>query len=292
MSFPRVAFLGLGIMGGGMARRLLGAGFPLTVYNRSPARAAELAAAGARVGATPRAAADGAEIVFSMVADDVASREIWLGADGVLADIAPGAVLVECSTLTVAWVTELAQAAAARGGELVDAPVTGSKVAAAAGELNFLVGGSAAALERIRPALAAMSRSIKHLGPAGSGARVKLVNNFVCGVQVAALAEALAWIECSGLDRAAALAVLTEGAPGSPLVKQLATRMTAPDYTPNFLLRLMTKDLGYAISEAALQGRTLVTASAALERFRAAVAAGNGEQDMAAVIEPLRKTRE
>lgn len=291
MSFPRVAFLGLGIMGGGMARRLLGAGFPLTVYNRNPAKAAELAAAGARVGATPRAAADGAEIIFSMVADDVASRAIWLGADGVLAGIAPGAVLVECSTLTVAWVTELARSAAARGAELVDAPVTGSKVAAAAGELNFLVGGSAAALERIRPALAAMSRSIKHLGPAGSGARVKLVNNFVCGVQVAALAEALAWIECSGLDRAAALAVLTEGAPGSPLVKQLATRMTAPDYTPNFLLRLMTKDLGYAISEAALQGQTLVTASAALERFRAAVAAGNGEQDMAAVIEPLRKVR-
>lgn len=291
MSSPRVAFLGLGIMGGGMARRLLGAGFPLTVYNRNPAKAAELAAAGARVGATPRAAVDGAEIVISMVADDIASRAIWLGADGVLAGIAPGAVLVECSTLTVAWVTELAQMAAARGGELVDAPVTGSKVAAAAGELNFLVGGSATALERIRPVLAEMSRTIKHLGPAGSGARIKLVNNFVCGVQVAALAEALAWIECSGLDRAAALAVLTEGAPGSPLVKQLAPRMTAPDYTPNFLLRLMTKDLGYALGEAATQGQTLLTASAALERFRGAVAAGNGDQDMAAVIEPLRKMR-
>jgi 3-hydroxyisobutyrate dehydrogenase len=198
-------------------------------------------------------------------------------------------VLVDCSTLTVEWVRELAQAAVARGCTFVDAPVTGSKAAAANGELNFLVGGEAAALEKIRPALAAMSRSITHLGPTGSGALVKLVNNFVCGVQVASIAEAFAWIERSGLDRAKAMSILVDGAPGSPLVKLIASRMTAHDYTPNFLLRLMAKDLGYAIQEGAAAGAPLATPVKALEVFQRAIAAGHGEKDMAAVVEPLRQ---
>ena len=112
--------------------------------------------------------------------------------------------------------------ASARGCEFLDAPVTGSKTQAAAGELNFLVGGDAATLEKVRPVLAAMSKAIVHLGPTGSGALLKLINNFVCGVQVASLAEALAMIERSGLDRAKALEILTDGAPGSPLVKAVS----------------------------------------------------------------------
>ena len=288
MNQPHIAFLGLGIMGGGMARRLLGAGFALAVYNRNRARAEALAGAGARVAETPRDAAAGAEIVISMVADDVASRAMWLGDDGALAGAAHGAVLVECSTLTVRWINELAQAAAARGCEFVDAPVTGSKNAAAAGELNFLAGGPAAALDKIRPVLAPMSRSIVHLGPTGAGALVKLVNNFVCGVQLVVAAEALVWLERSGVDRAKALAVLTEGAPGSPLFKTVTARMTAPDFTANFLLKLMAKDLGYAIEEAAACGQPLPTAATALDAFRRAIAAGHGERDMAAVVEPMR----
>ncbi len=276
-------------MGTGMARRLLGGGFPLTVWNRNPAKTAALAAEGARTAATPREAAAGADIVLSMVADDNASRGVWLGPDGALAGAARGAVLVECSTLTVGWIMELTQAATARGGEFLDAPVTGSRVHAAGGELNFLVGGSAATLEKARPVLAVMSRSITHLGPAGSGSLIKLINNFVCGVQISALAEALAWIEKSGLDRGKALAVLTDGAPGSPLVKTIAGRMTAPDYTPNFLLRLMAKDLGYAVHESGRRQLPLLTATAALGLFQQAVAAGHGDQDMAAVVEPLRK---
>jgi 3-hydroxyisobutyrate dehydrogenase len=176
----------------------------------------------------------------------------------------------------------------ARGGDFVVAPVTGSKNQAAAGELNFLVGGSAAALVKIRPALQAMGRSVTHLGPTGSGALVKLINNFVCGVQVAALAEALAWIDQSGLDRTKALGVLLDGAPGSPLVKTLAARMTAADYTPNFLLRLMAKDLGYAVTERAGDGQPLASAVTAREIFREAIAAGHGEKDMAAVFESVR----
>ncbi|MEY2878763.1 MAG: hypothetical protein RLZZ15_1143 [Verrucomicrobiota bacterium] len=288
MNSPRIAFLGLGIMGGGMARRLLGAGFPLAVFNRDRAKADALAAAGATVAATAREAAAGADIVFCMVADDAASRAMWLGVDGALAGAPHGAIAVDCSTLTVGWVKELATAADVCGCEFVDAPVTGSKNQAAAGELNFLVGGSAAALEKIRPTLAPMSRSITHLGPTGSGALIKLINNFVCGTQLAAIAEAFAWIEASGLDRTQALGVLLDGAPGSPLVKTVTARMTAGDFTPNFLLRLMTKDLGYAVQERAASGAPLATAAAARELFQRAIAAGHGDKDMSALVESFR----
>ena len=246
MPQTRVALIGLGLMGSGMARRLLGAGFPLTVYNRNRERAAPLAAEGAHVAASPREAAARADVVLSMVADDAASRAVWLGEHGALAGAARGAVLVESQHAHGRLDRELAREAAARGCELLDAPVTGSKPHAASGELVFLVGGSAAALETARPALTAMSRAIVHVGATGSGALLKLINNFMCGVQAASLAEALALIERSGLDRAKALEVLTTGAPGSPLVKTLSARMTARDYTPNFLLRLMAKDLTYA----------------------------------------------
>jgi len=289
MNTPRIAFLGLGIMGGGMARRLVAAGFTVAVYNRNRAKADAIA--GATVAATPREAAAQAEFVLCMVADDVASRAMWLGVDGALAGAPQGAVVVDCSTLTVGWVKELAQAAEVCGCEFVDAPVTGSKGAAAAGDLNFLVGGSVAAVERIHPVLAPMSKTITHLGPTGSGALVKLINNFVSGVQVAAMAEALAWIEQSDLDRAKALSVLVDGVPGSPMVKIISARMTAGDFTPNFLLKLMAKDLGYAVKERAVSGQPLATAATAHEIFQRAIDAGYGEKDMAAVIETLRSGR-
>lgn len=273
-------------MGGGMARRLVAAGFSVAVYNRSRAKAEAIT--GATAAATPREAAAGAEVVFCMVADDGASRAMWLGVDGALAGAPQGAVAVDCSTLTVGWVKELAHAAEMCGCKFVDAPVTGSKHAAAVGDLNFLVGGPAAALEKIHPVLAATSKTITHLGPTGSGALVKLINNFVCGVQLASMAEALAWIEQSGLDRTKALSVLLEGAPASPLVKVVTSRMLAGDYTPNFLLKLMAKDLSYAVKERGVSGLPLATATAALEVMQKAIEAGYGDKDMSAVIEALR----
>lgn len=287
-SSPRIAFLGLGLMGSGMARRLLDANFPLAVYNRNTAKSASLGVAGARIAPSPRDAAVGAQVIISMVADDAAARAVWLGEQGALANIAAGAVCIECSTVSVDWVRELAAVVAASGGEFLDAPVTGSRVQAAAGELNFLVGGAGSTLEKVRPVFAAMGKSVNSIGPVGSGALIKLINNFVCGVQIAALAEAIAMIERGGLDRTRALEVLTAGAPGSPLVKTVANRMTLPDYTPNFLLRLMAKDLTYARHEAIGQSLNLATAGAALEVFNAAITAGHGEKDIAAVIEPLR----
>ena len=289
MSRPHIAFIGLGIMGGGMARRLLANAFPLTVFNRDLEKTKPFVAAGASAAGSPRAAAERADFIVSIVADDLAARSLWLGENGALAAAKPGAICIECSTVTVNWVRELAAAAAQKNCGLLDAPVTGSKTQAASGELNFLVGGDPATLEIARPVLAAMGKAIFHLGPTGSGALIKLINNFVCGVQIASLAEALAMIECSGLDRARALEVLTGGAPGSPLVKTVSARMIAPDFTPNFPLRLMAKDLGYAMKEGGTLSVELVTAMAALNVFQRALAAGYGEKDIAAVVEPFRK---
>lgn len=287
---PRVALLGLGLMGSGMARRLLGAGFRLSVYNRTVEKAASLVADGARLAQSSRDAVEAAEFVVSMVADDNASRALWLGDDGALEGMKPGALLIESSTVTPSWVAELAAAAHAKGSEMLDAPVTGSRTHAAAGELTFLVGGSDAALERARPVLVAMSKSVIHVGPVGSGALLKLINNFVCGVQAAALAEALVMIEKGGLDRDTATHVLANGAPGSPLVKGLLPRMMGRDYAPNFHLALMRKDLEYSLNAAEGVGVPLSMARAALDAFDRAIASGLGQQDFSAVIEPLRDT--
>ena len=289
MNKPRIAFLGLGIMGGGMARNLLAKGFPLTVFNRNAEKSKPFENEGAHVAGSPREAAERAEIIVSMVADDIAARSLWLGENGALAGAKPGTICIECSTVTVNWVCELAAAAEQKKCEFLDSPVTGSKNQAAGGELNFLVGGDSATLEKARPVLSAMGKTISHLGPTGSGAMIKLINNFVCGVQVAALAEALMMIERSGLDRAKALEILTQGAPGSPIFRTVAARMIAPDFTPNFMLRLMTKDIGYAIQEGGKLSIELVTAKAALEDFQKAIIAGLGDKDIAAIVEPFRK---
>ena len=200
-----------------------------------------------------------------------------------------GSVLIESGTLTVGWIKELAAAATTKGCELLDAPVTGTKPHAAAGELIFLVGGREVALEKARPAFAAMGKEVIHLGPNGSGALMKLVNNFMAGVQAASFAEAIALIDAGGLDREKAISIVANGAPGSPLVKRMASIIASGDFTPNFILRLMAKDLGYASAEAAQKGVKFRTAPAALEVFKQAIAQGYGEEDFAAITKSFQK---
>ena len=285
----KVSVLGLGIMGAGMASQLVAKGFDVAVWNRNPAKAAPLAKLGARVANTVADAVSDADLVIAMVADDVASREVWLGSKGALAAMRHDAIAIESSTLTIEWVRELATAAEARGIGFLDAPVTGSKMQADSGTLAFLVGGRADLLERARPALAAMSGGVRHLGPSGSGATMKLINNFLCGVQVASLAEAMAMAERSGLDAHQAAAVLGAGSPGSPLVKMVAQRMLDRAYEPNFFVPLMAKDLAYAREAFARMGFELKSADVARELFLAAERAGFGEQDIASVVELLRR---
>jgi 3-hydroxyisobutyrate dehydrogenase len=284
-----VALLGLGTMGNGMAANLLKAGFPLTVYNRTLAKAEPFAAQGARIAKTPAEAVKGAKLILAMLSDDDASHAAWTGDNGALAAAEPGAVLVESSTASPAWIAELAGLAQSRNLDFLDAPVTGSRTQAEGGQLVFLVGGSEHALASITPALQAMSKDIIHLGPVTSGAKMKLLNNFLCGVQVASLAEGMVWLERSGLDRDKALQVLKTGAPGSPLLANISARMTSGENIVNFLLKLMSKDLAYAHTAAEQAGVDLTTAANARDLFERAAAAGYADRDMSAVVEVLRQ---
>ena len=224
-----------------------------------------------------------------MLADDEASRGAWLGIDGAFKTLTAGVTLVESSTVSPAWIGELSERAHRARAEFIDAPVAGSRVQAEGGQLTFMTGGSDAAINAVTPIFLAMGKAVHHLGPVGSGAKLKLINNFLCGVQAASLAEGLAWLERSGLDREKALEILKGGAPGSPLLAGLSSRMTSRDYTVNFSVKLLSKDLQYAHDAAAENGIDLTTAANARALFDRAVALGYGDQDISSVVEPLRE---
>lgn len=272
-----------------MARQLLAAGFDLTMWNRSAGKAEALRAAGGRVAATPADAVQHADIVIAMLANDDVSKTVWTGEDGALAAMKAGAIAIESSTLTGDWVFDLARQAVARGVRFLEAPVTGSRDQAAQGTLRFLVGGDAEAIELARPAFDAMGGALVHLGPVGSAATVKLANNYLCGVQAASLAEAIALFEKHGLDIEQAMSILFDGAPASPMVKGVGRRMLDRDYAPHFVVPLMAKDLGYAAQALADVGIVSAIAQAARQRFIDADMVGEGDRDIAAIVEPLRK---
>ncbi len=279
-------------MGSAMARRIRAAGFPLKVYNRNATKASQFASEGFTVAKSPAEAVVGSDIILCMVSDDKASEAMWLGEAGALKAAKKGAILIDLSTLTVGWVTELAKHATQHGCEFLDCPVAGSKPQANAGELVLFVGGSETALNRALPVLKVISKAVNHLGATGSGARMKLINNFLSGVQAASFAEALAIIERSGLDRAKAVDLIMNGTPGSPMVKTMATRMLSPDYdNTNFALRLMAKDLGYAVEEGKSHGIGMISAGAALEIFKKGIEIGLGDKDLSSVAETFRKTK-
>ena len=280
----RVALLGLGTMGAGMAANWLAKGFGLTVWNRTRTRTQALADKGARVATTPREAAEGADCVFAMVADDAASRAVWLGDDGALAGAKTGAVVVESSTLTPDWVRELAGRARARGCAFLDAPVGGSRQAAASGELRFFVGGDAATLDKARPALIAIGSKIDLLGPAGAGATWKLINNQLIAAQVAALGEALDVARKAGFRPVQISSLILNGAASSPIVKMKLPSMLNGDYDePDFALSLMLKDARYAAALAQSLGAPADLVSGAVKAFARAEAKGLGAKDIAAV---------
>jgi 3-hydroxyisobutyrate dehydrogenase len=286
----KVALLGLGIMGGGMAANLLKGGFSVNVYNRTRSKAEPLAAQGAQIAETPRQAAQDADVIVAMVGDDEASRSVWLGDDGALAGAKSGAVLVECSTLTTEWVRELATRAADRGCKFLDAPVTGSKAAAANGKLTLLVGGDAATIEAVRPVLEAISSRIAHLGPNGAGATYKLINNMMAAVQIAALSEGLALAERAGLNIEQLVPLINEGAINSGVVKGKLPRILEHRYDDaDFALKWMQKDVRYALELGEAFEMSLKTAQAALEVIQAARDKGYGDMDFAATAEGVRK---
>jgi 3-hydroxyisobutyrate dehydrogenase len=287
----KVAFIGTGGMGQGMARNLLKAGYEVIVCNRTPARARPLVDAGASLAPTPREAVADADAIIAMVGDDRDSREVWLGSNGVLAGRPKQhAIAIESSTLSLQWVEELRDAVAAAGLAFIDSPVTGGRKGAEQGTLTLLVGAEEASLSRARPVMAAYSREIVRFGPPGAGTMYKLVVNLMVGVQAAALAEGLLLAEKCGLDMDLVTRGLASGAAGSPVVRAYADRMARGDHGEplDFVARWMHKDMVYALALAAHVEQAVPTCAVATQVHQMGLTRGLANKNVTAVIEALR----
>jgi len=266
----KVGFIGLGRMGHGMAGRYLDAGFSVAVWNRSKAKAEDLIARGACWASSPAEAADGAEAVVTMVADDAASRAVWLGKEGAAGKMKAGSLAIECSTVSHQHALDMARELRGRGLTYIDCPVTGLPQAAAAGKLTLLVGADAADLDRARPYLAPIGDVVRHFGAVGTGTVFKLINNLMGAVQIASLAEGVAMAEQAGLDMNLVAEALATGAVASPQVIRHSKRMVARDFSgASFTSALRHKDALYAVKlaesllvEPPLVGRAAVEAYA------------------------------
>ena len=269
----KVAFIGLGRMGHGMAGRYLDAGFDLAVWNRSQSKAEDLIARGARFAPSPADAADGADAVVTMVADDEASRSVWLGKDGAATNMKAGSLAIECSTVSHRHALDMARELRARGLVYIDCPVTGLPEAAAAGKLTLLVGADAADLDKAGPYLLPLSTTVRHFGAVGSGTVFKLINNLIGAVQIASLAEGVAIAEQAGLDMKLVAEALATGAVASPQVIRHSKRMIARDFSgASFTAALRHKDAAYAVAlaESLLPGVPVSRAAlAAYDRAKA-----------------------
>jgi 3-hydroxyisobutyrate dehydrogenase len=280
----RIALLGLGAMGQRLARRLLDAGHELTLWNRSPAAAEALVRLGAHQAPTPRQAAAGAQVVWSMVYDDAASRRVWMDPiDGATADLTSDVIAVESSTLSSAWVEQLAGVVDRTGAAFVDAPMAGSRMQAEAGQLIFMAGGEQEAVDRLRPTLAAVGSAVHHVGPAGSGAWLKLAVNTLFATQVAAMAEQLGLLRKAGLDLPRALDALRAMPVTSPAAAGAASLMLARNFSPQAPVDLIAKDLGYALLSGRQRGADMPLTTAVQTRLLAAQAAGFGAENVVAL---------
>jgi 3-hydroxyisobutyrate dehydrogenase len=279
----KVALLGLGLMGKPMGLNLLKKGLPLTVWNRTAARADDLVAAGAKRAATPREAAASADVVITIVSDPPALESVLWGSDGVLAGLKPGSVLVDSSTVTPALARRAAAACAERGCEFLDAPVTGGTWGAEKGELVFMVGGKAEVLERVAPVLAAMGKQWMHLGPHGSGQVIKIATNLILVLQTVATAEALALVRGAGIPGEKLAEVMQASMGRSKLIDVKLPMMLEGRYTPSFPLRLMNKDVGLALELGAQSGVKTPAATTARDVMTAVQRATKEDLDYAAL---------
>ncbi len=284
-----VGFAGLGRMGAPMARRILGAGFPLIVWNRSPERVEPLAALGARVAESPRALAEAAEIVITMVADAAALGAVLGGEQGALAGLSRNSVLIDMSTIGPQAAIGFAADVAERGAEWIDAPVSGSTAAAEKGELTLMLGGDRDAIERAEPVLAALSRTRFHLGGAGAGAAMKLAVNAVVAVLNEAVAEGLVLAERAGIAPDAAYDVFSGGVVAAPFVLYKRDAFLHPDETPvAFTVELMRKDLRLVLDLAEEMGVDMAAVRAADEVLGRAGERGLDDGDFSSVAQVIR----
>lgn len=285
----KIAFVGLGAMGSAMARRLLAARHPVTGYNRTRAKAEALVSQGLVVADSARAAVTGAPVVLSMVTDSEALRDVALRPDGILAGLGPGAVWAEMSTVSPAVTRMLGERAAEKGAVLLDAPVSGSTVTIAQGQLSFIVGGDPAALERIRPYLLAIGPTITHVGALGLAVTMKIAINLSIGVQMLAFSESVLVAEKSGIPREKAVEALLKGVTASPMLKYRGPFVLDMPAEALFDVGLMQKDLRLALDQGRSVGVPLPATGLAHEMLTAARGLGLADKDFAAIFDVLAR---
>lgn len=285
----RVGVVGLGIMGSGMARNIVSAGFETTVWNRTVARTEPLAAAGAVVAATASDLAAVSDVVLVCVSDTADVEAVLFGPHGVSAGIRSGTLVVDASTIAPAATRGFADRLATVGVAFVDAPVSGGSEGAAKGILSIMVGGAAADVERARPVLEAIGRTITHVGPVGAGQTCKLVNQVLVVGNMLAVAEALTLAEAGGLDLGTTIEAVAGGAAGSWMLTNRGPQVVAEDWRPGFTIDLQQKDLRLVLDTADDLGVPLIGTATIFQLYRTLQKAGLGEEGNHALIKALRR---
>jgi 3-hydroxyisobutyrate dehydrogenase-like beta-hydroxyacid dehydrogenase len=284
-----LGFIGLGAMGSRMARRLLDAGHAVVGYNRTAAKAAPLVTGGMKLASSPRQVAEAADVLFSMVTNTEALEAIARGDEGVLAGVRAGATWLEMSTVSPAATRRLAEAAAARGATLLDAPVSGSAITVEQGQLAFMVGGDPAALERVKEYLLAIGPTITHVGPLGLAATMKIATNLGLAVQILAFSEAVLLAEKAGIARERAVESLLKSVIASPMLKYRGPFVLGMPVEALFNVPMMQKDLDLALELGHRLGVPLPTTALTQSMLTAARALGLGERDFAVVFDVLAR---
>ncbi|MEK3986875.1 3-hydroxyisobutyrate dehydrogenase [Paenibacillus sp. VTT E-133280] len=280
----QIGFIGLGTMGAPMASNLLRGGFQVTVYNRTAAKCKPLEAEGALTALTPRAAAEGKDVIITMISNDDSVREVFYGQDGILDALKPGGLIIDSSTISPGLVHEIATAVEARGGHFLDAPVTGSKPAAIEGTLVFMVGGSAEVIEQHRDIFDTLGKKLIHMGENGSGAVAKLAHNAMVGIHNVALAEGFAIAVKSGVPADKFLELVQLGSAGSKQAELKGRKIIENDFSNQFSLALMLKDLKLASAHSDFTGVPSPMLGLAKSMFQAGFTQGYGDEDLSAVV--------
>ncbi len=282
-----LGFVGLGAMGGRMAKRLLDAGYTVIGYNRTVAKARWLADAGLRLASTPGEGAAAAETIFTMVTDPDALEAVTEGSHGILAGLRPGSVLIDMSTASPQASRMVAAKVAARGAAMLAAPVSGSPMTLEAGQLSFMVGGDPAVLERVRGYLTAIGPTITHVGEIGLATTMKIATNLGLAVQMLAFSEAVALAEKAGISRERAVETLLRSVVASPMVKYRGPFVLQMPAEPLFDVPMIQKDLRLALELGRSLGVPLPTTSITQEMMTAARGLGLGHLDFAVVFDVL-----
>jgi 3-hydroxyisobutyrate dehydrogenase len=283
----RVGFIGLGIMGRGMAANLLKAGFTVTVWNRTITRMHELVAQGAHAGANPADVAARSDIIVTCVSDTPDVEAVILGESGVIHGIQPGALVVDCSTISPQATQEIAAQLAQCGAFMLDAPVSGGSEGAARGTLSIMVGGEAEQFARALPVFQAMGKTITHVGGAGAGQTVKLVNQVLVVGNCLAMCEALMLAQAGGVDLQKTFDAISQGAAGSWMFTNRAPQIIRRDWRPGFTVDLQQKDLRLVLDAADEFGVPLPATSLIFQFYRTLQAQGLGAEGNHALVKAL-----